>query len=87
VEHRWTFPFHRKKNNTLGLGEYKFLSFSGFGPFWSGKKFKILVPIPILYYSQCLILDEGNKREIKPCIDGNSWCGRGWKEHTYCVYI
>ncbi len=83
VGHQWTFPIHRKKNNTLGLGDYKFLSCIGMRPFWSGKIFLILVPLPILYYSQCLVLEEGN----------NTWNRRelmvweGWKEHTYCVYI
>jgi hypothetical protein len=83
VGHQWTFPIHRKKNNTLGLGDYKCLSCIGMRPFWSGKMFLILVPLPILYYSQCLILEQGNntlyRRELMV------W--EGWKEHTYCVYI
>ncbi len=83
VGHRWTFPFHRKKNNTLGLGDFKFLSFSVNGPFWSGKKFYILVPIPILYYSQCLILEEGNNTLYR--WELMVW--ERWKEHTFCVYV
>ncbi len=83
VGNRWTFPFHRKKNNTLGLGDFKFLSFSVIGPFWSGKNFYILVPIPILYYSQCSILEEGNNTLYR--WELMVW--EGWKEHTYCVYV
>ncbi len=84
VGHRWNFPFHRKKNNTQGLGEYKFLSCTWIQPFWSRKKFKFwfLFPswiIPSVWYL---------RREIIPCIDGNSWCGRGGRTtHTiYCTY-
>jgi hypothetical protein len=48
-----------------------------------GKKLKMLVSIPILNYSQCLILEEGNntlyRRELMV------W--EGWKEHTYCLHI
>jgi hypothetical protein len=28
VGHQWTFPIHRKKNNTLGLGEYEFILYA-----------------------------------------------------------
>jgi hypothetical protein len=81
VGHRWTFLFHRKKNNTQGLGEYKFLSCTRIQPFWSGKKFKILVPTHILDYSQCLILKEGNNTLYR--WELMVW--EGWKEHTYYV--
>ncbi len=48
-----------------------------------GKKFKILVPIPILYYSQHLILEEGNNTLYR--WELMVW--EGWKEQTVCVHI